>query len=159
MHALDDTVELTKKPNGMRMVNAERMVLISKLIDLMTQGVYSTRELAKRTGMTRLTVDRYRPLADDVIGKEKIDRNVIRSLQIRRTYELIEQLMKDLKGTTDTKERSLLYGSIYKFSSHLALITGLNVETHVNVDPSKLVIIRANKQKMTDRVIEQVEDK
>ena len=38
-----------------------------------------------------------------------------------------------------------IYNSIYKFSSHLALITGLNVETHVTVDPTKLVIIRSGK--------------
>jgi hypothetical protein len=31
-----------------------------------------------------------------------------------------------------------------KASSHLALITGLNVETHVNVDQQQLVIIRSD---------------
>lgn len=51
------------------------------------------------------------------------------------------------KESVDIKNTALLYNQIYKFSSHLAQITGLNIETHVNVDPTKLVIIRSNTKK------------
>lgn len=150
---------IVKRKRGQQLLNAERNVLISKLVDALCEGYSSTNSLAKRLEVDNSTIETYRPLADELIGKMKLDRNVIRNLQIRRTYELIEQLMKDLKQSTDIKSKSLIYGSIYKFSSHLALITGLNVETHVNIDPTKLVIIRSNKQKNTDRVIENtVED-
>lgn len=107
----------------------------------------STYALSKKLRLNRITVEAYRPLADNIIAKMKLDRNVIRNLQVRRTYELIEQLMVDLKASQSPKDRALYYNQIYKFSSHLALITGLNVETHVTVDPTKLVIIRANQRK------------
>jgi hypothetical protein len=107
-------------------------------------------------------VENYKPLANELIGKMKIDRNAIRALQIRRTYEIIEGLMEELResrriggkgngedGGGGIKDRALLYNQIYKFSSHLALITGLNIETQVQIDPQKLVIIRSKKDKNT----------
>lgn len=150
--------QIVKRKRGQQLLNAERNVLISKLVDLLCEGYSSTNSIAKKLGVDNGTIDTYRPLADELIGKMKLDRNVIRNLQVRRTYTLLEQLMDDLKKTTDTKERSLIFGSIYKFSSHLSLITGLNVETHVNIDPTKLVIIRSNKKKQADRVIDAVPD-
>ena len=100
-----------------------------------------------------------RPTADELIGKMKLDRNAIRVLQIRRTYQLIEGLMTDLKGADTIKEKSMLYGNIFKFSSHLALITGLNVETQVNVDQKQLVIIRPAERKKDHQItVTTVED-
>lgn len=143
---------------------AERNVLISKMIDLMTQGYMSTNALSKQCRVSKETIDRYRPLCDELIAKTRIDRNAIRALQIKRTYEIIESLMDELKElnkpvnvakegekpryvkVSSVKERTAIYGQIFKFSSHLALITGLNVETQVHVDPTKLVIIRSNKR-------------
>lgn len=104
----------------------------------------NTFALARECNVSRSTIERYRPLVDEIIAKTKIDRNVVRNLQIKRTYQLIEMLMDDLKGARDPKSRALYYNQIYKFSSHLALITGLNVETQVHIDPQKLVIIRSN---------------
>lgn len=137
---------------------AERNVLIAKMVDLLGEGWISSGKLAKQLRVNRATIESYRPLVDEIISKTKIDRNVIRNLQLKRTYLLIEKLMEDLNAARDLKEKSLIYNSIYKFSSHLALITGLNVETHVNIDPTKLVIIRANQKKQTDRVIDAVPD-
>lgn len=151
---MDDSTVLTIKSNGKRLVNAERMVLVSKLMDFMSEGLYTDSELAKMTGTTRTTVARYKPFVDELIAKSKIDRNVIRNLQIRRTYTIIENLMIDLRSITEIKNKTLIYNQIYKFSSHLALITGLNVETHVTIDPTKLVIIRSNKTKTADRVVD-----
>lgn len=132
------------KTRGEQLKVAERNVLISKLIDKLCEGYSTTAALSKELHVSRRTIDRYRPAADEIIGKFKLDRNVIRNLQIRRTYELIEMLMQDLKQSTEYKQRTAYYTQIFKFSSHLALITGLNVETHVNIDPTKLVIIRSN---------------
>lgn len=153
---MNSTQEMPKLSQGQQLQNAQRLIIIGKMVDLLCEGYISTNALAKQLKISRPTVERYRPLVDDIIAKTKLDRNVIRNLQVRRTYELIESLMLDLKATKGVKDRSLIYGSIYKFSSHLALITGLNVETHVNVDPTKLVIIRANRKKQADRVDEQL---
>jgi hypothetical protein len=145
---------LIPKKRGQQLVNAERLVLIGKLVDLLSNGYMSTWALSKKLKISHATIETYRPLADQLIAEHKFDRNVIRNLQVKRTYQIIEQLMIDLKSQKDVKARSLIYSSIYKFSSHLALITGLNIETHVNIDPTKLVIIRSNKTKKTDRVNE-----
>lgn len=153
---MDTSQEIAKKPQGQRMVVVERNILIAKMVELLCDGYMSTYALSKKLNVARQTIDSYRPLVDDIISKTKIDRNVIRNLQIQRTYKIIEQLMEDLNATKGVKERSLLYNSIYKFSSHLALITGLNVETHVTVDPTKLVIIRSNRKKKADQVDEQL---
>jgi|SRR5947207_5587742 len=142
---MDKTALLPKKKRGQQLVNAERNILIAKLVDHLCEGYMSTHALSKKLRVARGTIETYRPLADEIIAKTKLDRNVIRNLQLRRTYQLIEQLMEDLRQTNSVKERALIYNSIYKFSSHLALITGLNVETHVTVDPTKLVIIRSGK--------------
>lgn len=158
MLRMDESILEERKGSDKQLTVAARNVLIAKLVDALTEGYLSTNALSKRLKVTRATVDRYRPLADELIGKFKVDRNVIRNLQIKRTYLIVEQLMKDLEKTKSVKERALVYSSIYKFSSHLALITGLNVETHVNIDPTKLVIIRSNQKKNTDRVIEAVND-
>lgn len=151
---MDMNQTIAKKTAGHQLTIAERNVQIAKMIDLLCEGYMSTYALSKALRLNRITVENYRPLADNIIAKMKLDRNVIRNLQVRRTYEIIEQLMVDLKSSQSPKDRALYYNQIYKFSSHLALITGLNVETHVNVDPTKLVIIRANQRKKTDQVEE-----
>jgi hypothetical protein len=155
---MDIDQQLSTRSKGQRLQNAERLVLIGKLVDMLSEGYMSTYKLSKQLRIPKQTIETYRPLADKLIAENKIDRNVIRNLQIKRTYLIIEHLMEDLKQARDIKSKSLIYGSIYKFSSHLALITGLNVETHVNVDPTKLVIIRSNKRKTSERVDEQLLD-
>lgn len=143
---MDTSVDIGSNKPGQQLDNARRLVLIGKLVDMLSEGYISSYALAKRLKINIKTVDSYRPLADKLIADHKIDRNVIRNLQIKRTYTLIEKLMLDLESAKSPKDRSLYYNQIYKFSSHLALITGLNVETHVNIDPQKLVIIRAERK-------------
>lgn len=123
---------------------AERNVLISKLVDHLCEGYTSTNKLANMLNVSRDTIDRYRPLADELIGKMKLDRNVIRNLQVRRTYKIIEMLMNDLTECEGIKEKTLVYNQIAKFSQHLALICGLNTEVQVTADASQLVIIRGS---------------
>ncbi len=147
-------MEIAKRKPGQRLVNAERQVLIAKLVDELSNGYINSGKLAKRVGVTRDTVEAYRPLVDEIISKTRLDKNIIRNLQLKRTYNLIERLMEDLDKTNTIKEKTLIYNQIYKFSSHLALITGLNIETHVNIDPTKLVIIRSNQRKTKDRITE-----
>jgi hypothetical protein len=147
MHFMSNAVSLppgAARKRGQNLTVERQQVIIGKLMDKMIEGYHSTSELARETGVSRPTVDRYRPIVDELIGKTRIDRNAIRALQIRRTYTIIEQLMNDLKHASGYKERAAYYSQIYKFSSHLALITGLNVETQVHVDAKKLVVIRSN---------------
>lgn len=155
---METSQTITARPHGRTLSVAERNVLIAKMLDKLCEGYISTYKLAKDLRVNRSTIESYRPLVDKIIADTKLDRNVIRNLQVRRTYELIEQLMMDLKASHSVKDRALIYASIYKFSSHLALITGLNVETQVHVDPTKLVIIRSNKPKKADRVIDAIPD-
>lgn len=115
----------------------------------------STNALSKKLGVARLTIDSYRPLVDSIIAKTKVDRNIIRNLEVTRCYRIIEMLMVDLDKATTPKDRALFYNQISKHSARLAQITGLNIETHVNVDPTKLVIIRSSDKKK--QIIEQTD--
>lgn len=144
---METNAVIPRKKQGQQLKNAERIVLISKIVDNLCQGYISTHALAKKLRVSAETINTYRVLADEIIRKQKLDRNVIRNLQVQRTYKLIEMLMDDLSRCQSIKERALIYNQIYKMSSHLSLITGLNVETTVHVDPTKLVIIRANPNK------------
>jgi hypothetical protein len=147
-------METVKRKRGNQLRNAERQVLIAKLVDELSNGYINSNALAKRLNVSRDTIENYRPLVDKLIADQHLDKNIIRNLQLKRTYNLIESLMDDLKECTTIKEKTLIYNQIYKFSSHLALITGLNIETHVNIDPTKLVIIRSNQRKTKDRIID-----
>lgn len=162
LRSMDSTLDLAPNAHGRQLTVAKRNVLISKMIDHMVEGYTSTHSLAKKLRVDRRTIDRYKPFADEIIAKSKFDRNAIRALQIRRTYTIIESLMNELNDLNKTylrldehgkkvhyksssvKERVAIYGQIFKFSSHLALITGLNVETQVHVDAKKLVIVRSS---------------
>lgn len=151
------TPVIPKQKNGKTLTNAKRLIIISKLVELLCEGYQSTNKLSKILGVARATIETYRPLADEIIGKTKLDRNVIRNLQVQRTYQLIERLMNDLDTCNTIKDKSLIYNQIAKFSQHLALITGLNIETTVNVDHQKLVIIRANNsEKPTQNIIDSI---
>lgn len=147
MDTASNLVPKRTRKRGQQLTIAERNVHIAKLMETMVEGYHSTAELARKTGLSRRTVDAYRPLVDQLIATSKIDRNAVRALQIKRTYTIIEMLMGDLNSVSGYKERATYYSQIYKFSSHLALITGLNVETQVHVDAKKLVVIRSNNHK------------
>lgn len=148
---MDTSDGLAKRKQGQRLQNAQRNVLIGKLVDYLCEGYTSTYSLANKLGVDRSTIEAYRPLADELIGKMKLDRNVIRNLQVRRTYKIIESLMNDLTECEDIKEKMLVYNQIAKFSQHLALICGLNTEVQVTADASQLVIIRGSAKTAGDK--------
>ncbi len=153
---------IEKQRSGQRLTNAKRTVLIAKMFEQLSNGYMSTNALAKQCKVATKTIDTYRPLVDQLIADKKLDRNVIRNLELQRAYKVIELLMDDLKEVNEAfkdiepnpditsmkiKTKNLLYSQIAKHSSRIALITGLNVETHVNVDHQQLVIIRADNNK------------
>jgi hypothetical protein len=153
--------------SGHQMVQAKRMILIGKMYDLLTSGYMTTYALSRELGVSRKAIDLYRPLVDDLISKSKLDRTVIRNLELQRAYRVIEKLMEDLNEIEEAykplvggdalnaasyidrkiKAKTLIYNQIAKHSSRTALITGLNIETQVNVDQHQLVIIRADNNK------------
>lgn len=150
MEIKDNSKQLiAKKKRGQQLVNAEREILIKSLVDEMSKGYMSTRHLSRELGVSQATIEKYRPLADDMIRRIKIDRNVIRSSQIQRVYSLVEGLMEDLRAAESIKDKSLVHNSIAKYFNHLSLITGLNVETTIHQDAKPLVIIR-NPTQLTD---------
>lgn len=146
MGSMDTTYGLTKRKQGQRLVNAERDVLVAKLIDYLCQGYDTTLGLAKLLGCDRSTVDSMRPAAMALIGKMQLDRNALRNLQVRRVYMLVEGLIKDLATCDTVKEKSLVHSAIAKHHQHLALILGLNTEVQVHTGAQQLVIIRSEKQ-------------
>lgn len=148
---MENTLEIPKLKRGQQLVNAERMIVIAKLVEILSNGYMSSYAISKQLKITIEMVNTYRPLADKLIAENAFDRNVVRNLQVKRVYQLIEYLIQDLKTAKSIKDKVLIHSAIYKHSSHLALITGLNVETHVNIDPTKLVIIRSNQRREKDR--------
>lgn len=152
---MDISLLEARKGSKKQLLNAERNVLISKMVDCLSEGYMTTNALSKKLKVSRPTIDSYRPIVDELIAKTKIDRNVILNLEIRRCYLIIEMLMDDLKMAVTAKDRALFYNQISKHSARLAQITGLNIETHVSVDPTKLVIIRSNERK--NKIIDQTD--
>lgn len=141
---MDNSIQLTKRKRGKRLVNAERMVLISKLIDALCQGYRSTNSLAIMLKVDRQTIERYRPFADEVIGKQKLDRNVIRNLEVQKLYSLTDTLIKSLNTETDKKYIMLTHDKIAKYTTILASVTGINQEfTPTDEKGTRLVIVRA----------------
>lgn len=138
------TTGIAKKKRGQQLVNAERIILISKLVDALCQGYRSTNALAKLLGVDNRTVDVYRPLADEIIGKQKLDRNVIRNLEVQKLYALTDTLIKSLEHETDKKYIMLTHDKIAKYTSLLASITGIGQEfTPTDEKGTRLVIVRA----------------
>ncbi|HKR81395.1 MAG TPA: hypothetical protein VJR27_00130 [Candidatus Saccharimonadales bacterium] len=131
-----------KRRRGQQLSTAEKMQLTQELVKLLEQGYKSDLALAKELGVNTTTIRRYKPYADEIIRNTKLDRNFLRNLQIQRTQRLIERLAIDLDNAETAHEKSMIHNNIIKYFQHLALITGLNVETQVHVDPKKLVIIR-----------------
>src|SRR5258708_5083328 len=111
---MDTSVELKKQPHGKRLDSAKRNVLIAKMVDKLSEGYMTTYALSKELKVNRSTIETYRPLVDELIGKQQINRNTIRNLQIKRAYKLIEMLMDDLKTCTTIKEKTLIYNQILK---------------------------------------------
>lgn len=142
---METTTLPTKRKQGQRLLTAEKMALTQRLVELLEQGFHSDNSLAQKLGVNTSTIRRYKPYASDIIKSIKLDRTVIRNLQIQRVYKLVDSLMHDLEHAETVREKYLIHASIVRYCQHLALITGLNVETQINVDPKKLVIIRSPK--------------
>lgn len=139
---------IRKRKNGERLTRQERDDLIIELVKCLQNGHTSTYELAQLLKISGPTVDRLRPMADKIIINTLPDRNTIRALEIQRTYRMIEKLSLAFDGEKkyrpSHKMRMDISARILGFSKHLALITGLNVETKVNVNQKQLVITRAH---------------
>lgn len=143
MGYMNSTIGVTKRKQGHQLRNAERTVLISKLVDALCQGYQSTNSLAVLLKVDRSTIEAYRPLADELIGKMKLDRNVIRNLEVQKIYRLTEKLIKSLETETDKKYIMLTHDKIAKYTSLLASITGIGQEfSNVDNKGSKLIIVR-----------------
>lgn len=139
------TTTLTDHRPGQQMLAAERVEFVAKLVEIMLTGLYSDNKLAQMLKADRTTVNKYKPAALKLITAAKLDQSNIRALQVQRAYNRIERLTLELDDKHLTvKDRMAVHNQITKLEQHLALITGLNVETKINVDHKKLVIVRAH---------------
>lgn len=140
-----DTGVIRKRKHGERLTKAERDDLIIELVKALQNGHTSTYELAKLLKVSGSTVDRLRPMADKVLLTTLPDRNTVRALEIQRTYRSMERLAMKLSNEKLALDSYLrIDKSMQGWSKHLALITGLNIETKVNVNQKQLVITRAH---------------
>lgn len=133
------------RKQGTRLTKIERQQLLLELIDALQSGYMSKLSLARKLNVSRQTIDSLLPEAEAVFATVTKDRNIIRNLQVQRTYAMIDRLstkLDDEEHKPSLKEELAIHDKIIKYGQHLALITGLNVETHINVDHKQLVIIR-----------------
>ncbi len=133
------------RKQGTRLTKIERQQLLLDLIDALQSGYMSKLSLARKLNVSRQTIDSLLPEAEAVFATVTKDRNIIRNLQVQRTYAMIDRLstkLDDPDKPPSLKEELAIHDKIIKYGQHLALITGLNVETHINVDHKQLVIIR-----------------
>lgn len=132
---------------GKRLSKAERDQLLIDLINLLQTGYATNHKLAELLKVNDRTVAKLRPVADQIIAMNTPDRNIIRNLAVSRATKMIERLVGIVENTETPlaiDKELKVHDKIVRYSQHLALITGLNTEVHVNVDAKKLVITRAH---------------
>lgn len=133
-----------KRLPGQKMTISERQELIGCLVDELTTGMYSDRELSRKLNVGRSQIVKYKPYALKLIATTKIDRPSIRVLQIQRVYNRIEQLNNEFQPNQSIKDKMSIHNQLTKLEQHLAMIAGLNIETQININQKQLVITRAN---------------
>ena len=144
------------RKQGTRLTKVERQELLLGLIDALQSGYMSKLSLARKLNVSRQTIDSLMPEAEAVFATVTKDRNIIRNLQVQRTYAMIDRLAGKLDNEEHLptlKEELAIHDKIIKYGQHLALITGLNVETHINVDSKQLVIIRPATEPSKDATV------
>ena len=142
---METSVEQAKRKQGQQLLTTEKMALTMKLVELLEEGYFNDSSLAQRLGVNPTTVRRYRPHADRIIKSAILDRNVIRNLQIKRLFRLVDGLTNDLEKAETVHEKHKIHSSIIRYCQHLSQISGISVEVHLHNAPDKLVIIRPPK--------------
>lgn len=116
--------------------------MVERMADLLTMGVPSQRQMAIELNTTHTTIKKYLPLARQLLNAMVPNRDDYRAEHIARLRYLCRKAMDDLDKCEKPYERAHLYRVVGQFMGQLALVTGLNVETTVNVEAQPLVIIR-----------------
>lgn len=134
-----------KRAPSQRFTTEEKLELSANLAELLTLGYASTNALARQLNVDNKTVERYLPLARKVLQQLVPSREDYRAEHIARLRNVCQMILDDLARLGEdgkAYERAALYRVLGQFMGQLALVTGLNVETQVNVDQKQLVIIR-----------------
>jgi dsRNA-specific ribonuclease len=135
----------TLKSDGQRLNIAERTELIADMVESMLAGYQSDRQLSEDLKISRPTIGKYKQYALQLIASTKLDQPQIRALQLSRLYQDLENLTIELQAPDLTvKDKMSIYNQRSKINQQIALVSGLNIETKVNVDAKKLVITRAH---------------
>lgn len=141
---MHDTPVTPARPQGRNLTKAERDDLIVSIVTRLQKGYASNYRLARDLKVNDRTIQKLRPMADAIITEQIPDRGIIRSLEIAKTYEMVAYLADLLEKEKDHKRKMDISRSMLGWSKHMALITGLNVETKINVNQKQLVITRAH---------------
>lgn len=137
---------------GETLTVSERMPFIQEIRDMLEAGVSSAGAIADALGISRNTAIEWRKAALVLMEKDNNGwtRDSLRSLQIGRVNYWIEQTtirVRKLEGKEDTKLFAQLMERLTSLSSELARISGLNIETHMNMNTTRHIVI-----KRTERV-------
>lgn len=149
---------LIARTRGHKLTKREREELIIKLVDLLTTGYKTDSELAEQLQISRVTLNTLKPFADELLAVTADTQNVIRNQSIARVNRQIERITKHLEdGKLTFKEQMFAISTFTRLQSHLAMITGLNVETKINIDHKRLVVIRAHPDAVHKAISNEIE--
>lgn len=143
-----------QKAPGKALNKAESIELITDLVELLLKGYISDNQLSKDLKVSRQTIVRYKDDAMKIISSASIDQPRIRALHLQGLYQDLEELTIMLETATSVKEKTSIYNQRNKVKQQIALISGLNVETKINLDHKQLVIIKSHPEERK-RVLEE----
>lgn len=136
-----------RKANGQLTV-AGNVKVLAKVIDQLEQGYDTPGIIAKNLNIDHDAAKQYKKLAMEYFMGEGINRAAIRALQLSRANRYVQSLLNQITPDTTLTQRLQIHDRVIKWYQHIASITGLNIETTVNVDATKpLVIIRSSAPK------------
>lgn len=127
-----------------KLTTDEATELIADLVDALLHGYVSDNQLSKDLKVSRTTIVRYKAKALKIISSTEIDQPQIRALHLQGLYQDLEELTMMLNEATSIKEKTSIYNQRNKVKQQIALISGLNVETKINLDHKQLVVIKSH---------------
>lgn len=138
-------VKLELKP-GQSLGADERQVIIFEIRGMIEDGKSSLPAIMEKWNVTRPTANTWRKLALQQL--EKVDsgftRDAIRNMQIgriNRTIEVLTDKMHTLIGLNDIDGATKIGNMLKGHQDSLANITGIKVDTHINVDATQPLVI------------------
>jgi hypothetical protein len=116
---------------------------------LLEKGTRGTTDIMKATGLSRMTVIKYRNEAMKLLHAENKSFNTeaMRNMEIGRLHHWIDKLQDEINGLHGEDDRDYkvkLLGRLDSFQGRLHSITGLNTTVNVNYEEKKRITFVMN---------------